>query len=193
MLNQTGNRKLKLYIAASMDGYIAGPSGEIDWLEEAGSNLDYGYHDFYSSIDTTLMGNSTYQLTLTVPEFPYAGKANYVFTRGAPPPDTANVRFVSGDIVSFVESLKSLPGKDIWLVGGGQINTVMLNAGLIDEIILTVFLLVLGDGIPLFAPGANLTRFRTASCESYKTGLVQWRMTKAQETIEREQHTCALA
>ena len=101
MLKQTGNRNLKLYIAASMDGYIAGPNGEIDWLEEAGSNLDYGYHDFYSSIDTTVMGNSTYQLILTVEQFPYAGKANYVFTRSAPPPDTANVRFVSGDIVSF--------------------------------------------------------------------------------------------
>ena len=137
-MDQPENRKLKLYIATSMDGYIARPNGEIDWLEEAG-NLDYGYHDFYSSIDTTLMGNSTYKLTLTVAEFPYAGKANYVFTRGAPPPDTANVQFVSGDIVSFVESLKSSTGKDIWLVGGGQINTVMLNAGLIDEIILTVF------------------------------------------------------
>ncbi len=181
MLNQNDNRKLKLYIAASMDGYIAGPNGEIDWLEAAG-NLDYGYHDFYSSIDTTFMGNSTYQLTLTVSEFPYSGKANYVFTRSAPPQDTANVRFVSGDILSFVESLKSSPGKDIWLVGGGQINTVMLNAGLIDEIILTVFPLVLGDGIPLFAPGANLTSFHTTGCESYETGLVQWRMTKVQET-----------
>ena len=181
-MNQAGNRKLKLYIAASMDGYIAGPDGEIDWLE-VGGKLDYGYHHFYSSIDTTVMGSSTYKLTLTVEEFPYADKANYVFTRGAPPPDTANVRFVSGDIVSFVESLRGLPGKDIWLVGGGQINTVMLNAGLIDEIILTVFPLVLGDGIPLFAPGARRTRFRTTGCESYETGLVQWRMTRTQSTL----------
>ena len=181
-MKQAGNRKLKLYIAASMDGYIAGPDGEIDWLETAG-NLDYGYHDFYSSIDTTVMGSSTYKLTLTVDEFPYADKANYVFTRGAPPPDTANVRFVSGDIASFVESLKSLPGKDIWLVGGGQINTGTLKAGLIDELILTVFPLVLGDGIPLFAPGAKRTRFRTTGCESYETGLVQWRMIKAQSHL----------
>ncbi len=180
-MNQVGNRKLKLYIATSMDGYIAGPNGEIDWLDSAG-NLDYGYHDFYSSIDTTVMGNSTYKLTLTVDEFPYADKANYVFTRSAPPPDTANARFVSRDIASFVKSLKGLPGKDIWLIGGGQINTVMLNAGLIDEMILTVFPLVLGDGIPLFAPGANLTRFRTTGCQSYETGLVQWRMTKTQST-----------
>lgn len=180
-MNQTENRKLKLYIAASMDGYIAGPKGEIDWLEAAG-DLDYGYHDFYSSIDTTVMGNSTYKLTLTVDEFPYADKANYVFTRSAPPPDTANARFVSRDIAAFVKSLKGMPGKDIWLIGGGQVNTVMLNAGLIDEIILTVFPLVLGDGIPLFAPGAKRTGFRAVDCQSYETGLVQWRMTKTQST-----------
>jgi dihydrofolate reductase len=125
--------KLRLYIAASLDGYIAGPNGEIDWLD-AGGDLDYGYTDFYASIDTTLMGNSTYQLTLSVPEFPYPDKTNYVFTRKARPPDTEHARFVSGDIGGFVRSLKEEPGGDIWLVGGGQVNTVMLNEGLIDEV-----------------------------------------------------------
>ena len=72
-------RKLKLFTAMTLDAYIAGPNGEIDWLE-AGGNLDYGYQDFYTSIDTTLMGNSTYQVTLSVPKFPYADKTNYVFT-----------------------------------------------------------------------------------------------------------------
>ena len=60
-------RKLKLYIAASLDGYIAGPNGEIDWLD-AGGDGDYGYQEFYASIDTTLMGNSTYQLTPNPPK-----------------------------------------------------------------------------------------------------------------------------
>ena len=87
-------RRLKLYIATSLDGYIAGPNGEIDWLE-AGGNLDYGYGEFYSSIDTTLMGTATYRLTLIVDDFPYPDKSNYVFTRGTPPPDTAYVRFIS--------------------------------------------------------------------------------------------------
>ena len=170
-------RKLKLYIAASLDGYIAGPNGEIDWLDAAGDE-DYGYHDFYGSIDTTLMGNSTYQLTLTVDEFPYPDKTNYVFTRGEPPQSTAYVEFVSGDIAGFVCTLKEQPGKDIWLVGGGQINTVMLNAGLIDEIILTVFPLVLGEGIPLFAPGATRHSFKTLGCQTYETGLIQWHLVR---------------
>ena len=98
-------RRLKLYIAASLDGYIAGPNGEIDWLDVAG-DLDYGYAEFYASIDTTLMGSSTYRVTLSVPEFPYADKTNYVFTRSSPPPDTEHVRFVSDDVAGFVRSLK---------------------------------------------------------------------------------------
>ena len=172
-------RQLKLYIATTLDGYIAGLNGEIDWLDAAG-NLDYGYEEFYSSIDTTLMGNSTYQLTQTIPEFPYPDKTNYAFTRSTPPPQTAYVRFISGDIASFVRSLKSDPGDDIWLVGAGQVNMVMLNEGLIDEMILTMFPIVLGQGIPLFAPGAPRSIFNTVSCETYETGLIQWRFVKAQ-------------
>ena len=161
----------------SLDGYIAGPNGELDWLE-AGGGLDYGYDDFYASIDTTLMGNATYPVTLTVDTFPYPEKTNYIFTRSTPPPDTPHVRFISGDIAGFVGALKEAPGKDIWLVGGGQINTIMLNAGLIDELILTVFPLVLGRGIPLFAPDATRSGFRTVGCETYATGLIQWRLVK---------------
>ncbi len=170
-------RKLKLYTATSLDGYIAGPNGELDWLDAAG-DLDYGYDDFYASIDTTLMGNATYHVTLTVDTFPYPEKTNYVFTRSAPPPDTPHVRFISGDIAAFVRALKDTPGKDLWLVGGGRINTIMLDAGLIDELILTVFPIVLGRGIPLFAPGAPRSGFRTVGCETYETGLIQWRLIK---------------
>jgi dihydrofolate reductase len=168
-------RKLKLYTAATLDGYIAGPNGEIDWLE-AGDSLDYGYREFYESVDTTLMGNSTYRLTLDFGEFPYPEKTNYVFTRGTPPPETDYVSFISGDVAAFVRSLKEKQGEDIWLVGGGQVNTIMLNAGLIDEMVMTVFPLVLGEGIPLFAPDAKRTGFKTVSCETYETGLIQWRL-----------------
>ena len=170
-------RKLKLYIAMTLDSYIAGPNGEIDWLETAGDH-DYGYSEFYSSIDTTLSGNSTYEVTLTASQYPYSDKTNYVFTRSSPPPDTSYVRFISGDIAAFVRDLKEKPGQDIWLVGGGQVNTVMLTEGLIDEMILTIFPLVLGEGIPLFAPGAKLSSFKTVDCKTFETGLILWRLIK---------------
>ena len=170
-------RQLHLYIAASLDGFIAGPNGEIDWLD-AGGDLDYGYGDFYDSIDTTLMGRATYEITQTVEEFPYPDKTNYVFTRNLGLPNTEHVRFISGDIAAFVRHLKEHEGKNIWLVGGGQINTIMLNADLVDGIILTVFPIVLGDGIPLFAPGARRAAFKTVDCVTYEAGLIQWRLTR---------------
>ncbi|MDA1175353.1 MAG: dihydrofolate reductase family protein, partial [Chloroflexi bacterium] len=110
---------------------------------------------------------------------PYPGKTNCVFTRATPPPPDSGVwRFITGDIATFVRTLKQEDGAGIWLVGGGQINTVMLNAGLIDEIVVTLFPVVLGNGIPLFAPGADRSEFHTLSSESYETGLVQWTMLK---------------
>ena len=174
-------RKLTLYTAASLDGYIAGPNGEIDWLDDpvAPEGEGYGYNAFLGSIDTTLQGTTTYELAAGFTDDPYPGKTNYVFTRKSPlPEDTEHWQFLTGDIAGLVHDLKEQPGEGIWLVGGGQINTIMLNAGLIDEIIVTYFPLVLGEGIPLFAPGANKTGFRTLSSESYDNGLVQWTLAR---------------
>ena len=170
-------RELQLYIAVSLDGYIAGPNGEIDWLE-AGGDLDYGYGEFYDSIDTTLMGRATYEITQTVDEFPYSSKVNYVFTRNRELQDTDHVRFISDDVSAFVRTLKEQEGDNIWLVGGGQVNTIMLNAGLIDDIILTTFPILLGEGIPLFAPGARRAEFKTVDCTTFETGLIQWRLSR---------------
>ena len=174
-------RKLTLYTASSLDGYIAGPNGEIDWLDlpDAPEDEDYGYSAFLETIDTTLQGTTTYELAAGFSDDPYPGKRNYVFTRKSPPPDdTERWQFVNGDIVEFVRELKERSGQGVWLVGGGQINTVMLNAGLIDEIIVTLFPTVLGEGIPLFAPGASKATFRTVGSLTYDAGLVQWTMAR---------------
>ncbi|WP_234735925.1 dihydrofolate reductase family protein [Tellurirhabdus bombi] len=163
-------RKVKLFIATSLDNYIAGPNGEIDWLFTEG---DFGYDAFLKTIDTTLMGNETYKLSQGFGEFPYKGLKNYVFTRQTNHPEKPEVDFVSGDIVAFVQALKQQEGKDIFLVGGGQINATLLEAGLIDELQVFVHPILLGNGIPLFQPTHNRHYWQFVECKSYEPGLVE--------------------
>lgn len=173
-------RKLICYIAATADGFIARPDGNIDWLTSLPDPVDddYGYAEFLSGIDTTLMGNATYKEVLGFGEpFPYPDLKNYVFTRESNAPATEFVEFVSDDIAAFVRDLKQQSGKDIWLIGGGKINAVMLEAGLIDELILSVVPQVLGRGIPLFE-GANAeAKLKLVSHKAFANGIVQAKYT----------------
>jgi dihydrofolate reductase len=145
-------KKIKLYIASSLDGKIARQDGSIDWLDEYNSpDEDYGYAKFLDSVDTTVMGNDTYQQVLNLsPEFPYSSKKNYVFTRNREFEKDENVTFISENHLSFMKSLKDDSGKDIWLIGGGKVNSFFLANNLIDELILFVIPVLLGNGIPLF-------------------------------------------
>ncbi|MEQ8337241.1 MAG: dihydrofolate reductase family protein [Cyclobacteriaceae bacterium] len=169
-------RKLILYIATSIEGYIARPDGDVKWLEDQDFMIegeDFGYQKFLETIDTTLMGNSTYKeiLGFGVP-FPYPDKDNYVFTKSKQK-DNEFVRFINSDIPAFVRNLKTQEGKDIWLIGGGKINMVMMEHGLIDQIILTVMPVCLGDGIPLFSPGSKSVKWKLSSSRPYDSGVVQ--------------------
>lgn len=170
-------RKVQLYIAASIDGYIARPDGGIDWLsmvEKKGE--DYGYGEFISSIDITLMGRKTYEEVLGFGgPFPYMDTKNYVFSRQQRQPDDNPVQHIDEDPAAFVKRLKAQPGGNIWLIGGGQLNTVLLNAGLIDEMILSVIPIVLGEGIPLFGGEPKETKWKLEEHTVFDTGLVQLR------------------
>ena len=168
-------RKIVLYIAVSLDGKIARPDGSVDWLDTIPNpdKLDYGYSDFYKSFDTTLQGNNTYQTILNfgIP-FPYPDKKNYVFTSKTNLENTEYVDFVSGDIISFIQNLKNEEGKDIWLIGGGKLNTSLFNAGLIDEFHVFVMPIVVGEGIPLFDMVPNETMLRLTGSATFSSGVI---------------------
>ena len=147
-------RPITLYIAASIDNFIARTDGNVDWLESPEFHLpneDFAYREFYDSIDCTLMGNNTYKAVIDfdIP-FPYSDKTNFVFSQKTPAHGNEHVTFVSDDILEFVRKLKTKSGKGIWLIGGGQINSLLLENNLIDKIILTIVPITLGEGIPLF-------------------------------------------
>jgi len=146
------SRDVVLYITASLDGFIADTSGGVDWLEGA-EGEDYGYAALMESVDTVLQGSHTYLDTLRLVDYdPYEGKTNYVFTSREDLPTSPSSQFVPGDAAEFVRALKTGDGKRIWLVGGGELASSLMSAGLVDEIDLFVQPVVLGDGIPLWRP-----------------------------------------
>ncbi len=143
------SKKVILYIATSIDGYIARENGSVDWLpQDAG---DFGYSEFLQGIDTVLMGHTTYKQVLSFGvEYPYAGKRNYVFTHDKTLERDEHAEFVHSNVVPFVKALKVTGFKNIWLVGGAQLFAHLFAHGVVDELILFVIPLVLGKGIPLF-------------------------------------------
>ncbi|OIJ21678.1 hypothetical protein BKP45_02860 [Anaerobacillus alkalidiazotrophicus] len=147
-------RSLVLFIATSLDGYIATKNESLDWLFNVEGEGDNGYSEFYDTVDTILMGKKTYDWIMKhkASEFPYKNKGCYVFTRSIMD-DTEDVRFINEDIVSFTNKIKNKEGKNIWIVGGGDLLQSFVKEKLVDEIILTVAPTVLGNGIPLFKQG----------------------------------------
>lgn len=170
-------RKIKLYIASSLDGKIASDDGSFQFLDEYNSPAeDYGYTKFLDSVDTTIMGNTTYQQINSIEsEFPYIGKRNFVFTRNTELKEDENVTFLSHDQLSVIQSLKEEPGKDIWLIGGGKVNSFFLKNKLIDELILFVMPVLLGNGIPLFEKADFLASVQLTGTKTYDNGVIELR------------------
>ena len=167
---------IKLYIACSLDGFIAREDGSIDWLTEYENNseTDYGYSEFYSSIGTVLMGRKTYEQVLGFGDWPYGEKKSYVFTRQNEPLRREKyVEFVSGDVGEFARRLKENTEEDIWLVGGSQLIKVFLEEDLVDDMIVFVVPIILGSGISLFDRIGREIRLKTGRVERYENGLVR--------------------
>lgn len=145
--------RIILFIAISLDGYIADQQGNVEWLEQIEGEGDNGYSNFIEQIDTIFMGRHTYEVIqgFDMP-FPYPDKKCYVFSRSSHPADEY-VTYVQQELSSWVPQQLTQAGKHIWLMGGGQLVHEFLQHDWIDEMIITVAPMMLGSGIPLFPAG----------------------------------------
>jgi len=170
------NRKVVLYISMSLDGYIATKDDDLSWLsivEKEG--LDYGYGEMMERTDTYIVGKKTYDvvLGLTGGDFPQTKMFNcYIITRQEIE-SKEGITFYNGDLKNLIAKLKSEDGKDIYCDGGSQIVKLLMDKDLIDEYIISVIPISLGDGIRLFQGGTPKHNLELIKSESFETGLVQ--------------------
>lgn len=172
------NIKCSVFIATSLDGFIARKDGGIDWLmgdQLAAAGEDYGYKEFFAAIDTLVMGRNTYELALTFAAWPYAGKKVVVLSSGAPAiPEklAAEVSLLSGTPAQVGQRLAEQGARHLYIDGGKTIQG-FLQAGLIDELTLTQIPILLGEGIPLFGPLAQDIHLEHRQTKAYPNGFVQ--------------------
>jgi dihydrofolate reductase len=167
--------KIILYIASSLDGFIAGRNGDISWLDAYQvEGEDYGYSEFLKTIDIIVMGSKTYEQVLNFGSWPYEGIKTYIMTkRQLEPVDKAKVEFYSGDLDIFVPGVRRESHKNIWLVGGASLAQSFLKHSFIDEMVLSIIPVILGDGIPLFGRTQKELRLELLKSGSYNNGVVQ--------------------
>lgn len=154
-MNQS-ERKVVLNIACSLDGYIATEEESLDWLfkVEGQEEANKGIAEFDQTVDTVVMGRKTFDWVMEElkGENPYADKVTYVYSRSAKE-SSANIRYTQEEPKRLIESIRHQKGKNIWLMGGGVVIRDFLEADLVDELIITIAPILLGEGIPLFKKG----------------------------------------
>jgi len=163
---------LHLYVAASVDGYIATPDGGIGWLAPF-EEQDYGYDDFIAGIGTVVMGRRTFDQTRSFDVWPYAGKRTVVLTSRPLPSPPPGVAMWSGNVVPLIDSLREGDGGDVWLVGGALAVRPFLDYDAVDRLDLHIIPILLGDGIRLFDRSSHAARLRPRKTLSYRNGVVR--------------------
>ena len=170
-------KRIKLYIAVSLDGYIARTDGSLDWLIELPypTYQNHDFNDLMNSIDTIIMGGKTYhEFMKFCAELPYKDKTTYVVARHNTNLNEAdNVIFITENVIERISDLKKESGKDIWLVGGGKIITTLLNRSLIDEMQICYIPLILGKGIPLFPDNPKESKWKLTGKKVYESGILK--------------------
>ena len=162
-------RKIILNVAVTLDGFIEGPNGEYDWCF---TDSDYGLNEFLANTDAIFFGRKSYELWAASFSHMWTDKKHYVFST-SPKSLQTNAVLISGDIETKVLDLKNEEGKDIWLFGGASLTTSLINAGMVDEFLLAIHPLILGEGKALFNGIDKRNWLKLAESKTYENGLVQ--------------------
>jgi len=177
--------KTQYYTAATLDGFIADPNPSLDWLMQFGESATEDYAGFIAEVGAIAMGSSTYEWVLehaihpkdgTPQPWPYEQPAWVFTTRTLPPIEGADIRFVSGDVAPVHQQMvEAAAGRNVWLVGGGELVGQFHDRGLLDELIVTIASVTLGAGKPLLPRAVVSPPLRLVSTQVYGTAFVQLR------------------
>lgn len=178
-------RRVVLGLGISLDGYIARLNGAVDFLFMP---KDYSMGPFFATIDTALMGRKTLEagLKMSGGSLPSYGMTLYVFSHSQPPGAQDGFTYVNESPAAFVSKLRKRRGKDIWLMGGGELARDFLKADLVDELYLGMVPVLLGEGIPLFPSGFPQRNFALVENKTFSKGMIALKYKRVRSKIKSE-------
>src|SRR3954449_10037487 len=162
-------RRVRYSVATSLDGYIAGPNGEFDWIP---TDPDLDFSSLFREFDTILVGRRTFEPMVAAGRVSMPGMKTVVFSRTLRPEDHPNVLVVANDHTRVLATLKAGSGKDIWLFGGGSLFSSLAEAGMVDTVEVSVMPILLGAGIPLAPNPSRWISLSLANHKVYPSGRV---------------------